>query len=108
MDIHLVGPATQHLLDEVDAEELGGHVLADPAAATEDGDAITDLVDLVEEVRDEEDRDAACGELADDAEELCDLVEVEARGRFVEDDDTCVDRDRPRDRDELLHRQRMT
>ena len=61
-----------------------GEVLADEPAVAQHRDAVADLVHLVEEVRDEQDRDAALLELADDAEELGHLVEVEARGRLVE------------------------
>ena len=95
--------AAEHLLHEVDAQQLRGEVLADEPAVAQHRDAVADLVHLVEEVRDEQDRDAALLELADDAEELGHLVEVEARGRLVEDEHPDVDRDRPRDRDELLH-----
>ena len=44
-----------------------------------------------------------CLQLADDAEQLGDLVEVEARGRLVEHEHLDVDGDGARDRDELLH-----
>ena len=82
-------------------------VLADELAVAQDGDAVADLVDLVEEVRDEQDRHAALLEVADDAEQLGALVEVQARGRLVEDEHPDVGRDRPRDRDQLLDRQRV-
>ena len=80
-----------------------GEVLADEPSVAQHRHAVADLVDLVEEVRDEQDRDAALLQLADDAEELGDLVEVEARGGLVEHEHPHVGRDRPGDRDELLH-----
>ena len=83
-----------------------GPVLADERAVAQDGDAVADLVDLVEEVRDEQDGDAALLELADHAEELGHLVEVQARRRLVEHEHLDVGGDRPRDRDQLLHGQR--
>ena len=82
-------------------------VLADELAVAQHGDAIADLVHLIEEVRYEQDGDAALLQLADDAEQLGDLVEVEARGRLVEHEHLDVDRDGARDRDELLHRERV-
>ena len=55
----LVELAADHLGDERFAGEVGGEVLADELAVAQDRDAVGDLVDLVEEVADEEDRDAA-------------------------------------------------
>jgi hypothetical protein len=58
-------------------------------------------------VRDEEDRHALLLERADDAEELGDLVGVEARGGLVEDEHLRLHVDRASDRDELLHGERV-
>ena len=99
------GAAAEHRLDQVDAQQLRRQVLADELAVAQHRDAVADLVDLVEEVRDEQDRHAALLEVADDAEQLGALVEVEARGRLVEHQHPDVGRDRPRDRDQLLDRQ---
>ena len=93
----------EHLLDEVDPQQLLGEVLADEPAVAQHRDPVADLVDLIEEVRHEQDRDAALLQLADDAEELGHLVEVEARRRLVEHEHLDVDRDRAGDGDELLH-----
>ena len=76
-DAHAGAPAdrdvvAEHRLHQVDAQQLGGEVLADELAVAQDGDAVADLVDLVEEVRHEEDRHTATLEVADDAEELAD------------------------------------
>ena len=54
-------------------------------AVAQDGDAIGYLVDLVQEMADEDDADAARGELAHDAEQDRNLVTVKTRGRLVED-----------------------
>ena len=70
-------------------------------------DAIGDLVDLVEEVGDEQDRDAVVAQAADDGEEPLDLVAVEARGRFVEDQHPRIDHHGAADRDELLDGDRV-
>ena len=96
-----------HLLHEVDAQQLLGEVLPHELAVAEHREAVADLVHLVEEVRDEEDRDALLLQRADDAEELGDLVGVEARGRLVEDEHLRLHVDRAGDRDELLHRERV-
>ena len=79
----------------------------DVAPVAEDGRAVAQLEDLVEAVADEQDRDAAVAQPADDAEQPLDLVGGQRRGRLVEDQDARLDRQRLRDLDELLvgHRQ---
>ena len=101
------GAASEHGLDQVDAQQLLGEVLADQLAVAQDRDPVADLVDLVEEVRDEQDRHAALLQVADHAEQLGALVRVQARGRLVEDEHPDVGRDGPRDRDQLLDRERV-
>ena len=96
-----------HLLHEVDAQQLLDEVLPHELAVAQHGEAVADLVHLVEEVRDEEDRDALLLQRADDAEELGDLVGVEARGGLVEDEHLRLHVDRSGDRNELLHRERV-
>ena len=96
-----------HLLHEVDAQQLLDEVLPHELAVAQHGEAVADLVHLVEEVRDEEDRDALLLQRADDAEELGDLVGVEARGGLVEDEHLRLHVDRTGDRHELLHRERV-
>ncbi len=68
---------------------------------------VAELEDLVQPVADEEDRDAAVAQAADDREQALDLVGRERRRRLVEDQDARVDRERLGDLDELLvgHRQ---
>src|SRR5207302_9939506 len=51
------------------------------------GDAVPDLRRLLEAVRDVEDRHAFRLELANDAEQVLDLVPGQGRGRLVHDDD---------------------
>jgi hypothetical protein len=94
--------APEHGLHQVDPEELAGEVLADELAVAQHRDAVADLVDLVEEVRHEDDRDAAFLEVADHAEQLGALVEVETRRGLVEHQDPGLGRDRAGDRHELL------
>ena len=100
---HVVHLLAEHGGDEVDARHLLDLVLADQLAVAHDGDAVADLIDLVEEVRDEDDADAAVLELAHHAEELLDLGLVERRGGLVEDEDLAVHVHGARDGDHLLH-----
>ena len=80
----------------------------DEPPVTEDRDPVGDGVDLVEEVRDEHDRDARATQLAHDPEQLVGLVGVEARGRLVEDQDPRRrDLERPGDGRHLLDRNRV-
>ncbi len=58
-----------HLGDQLELGQLGGRVLADQPAVAQHRHAVGDLVDLVQEVGDEQDRDAR-RELADDPEQL--------------------------------------
>ena len=63
---------------------------------------VGDLQRLLEMVGDVDDRDAAGGEVADDLEQHLDLGGAERRGRLVHDQDARIDRQRPRDLDDLL------
>ncbi len=81
--------------------------LADEAPVAQHRHAVGDLVDLVEEVRDEHDRDSLRRELTDHREELVDLALVEARRRLVEDQHLGRDVDRARDGHHLLHGERV-
>ncbi len=79
------------LADQLDLAELAGQVLADQPAVAQDRHPVGDLVDLVEEVRDEQDRDALVLEPPHHPEELLDLVGVQAGGRLVQDQHLGVD-----------------
>src|SRR5690606_30468652 len=56
--VEFVELAADHLRDELAAGEVLDGVLADERAVAQHGEAVGDLVDLVEEVRHEQDRDA--------------------------------------------------
>ena len=99
--------AAQHHPDQFEARQRRGVTRSDQLAVAQDGDAIGDLVDLVEEMGDEDDADAARGELAHDAEQDRDLVTVETRGRLVEDQHPRRQIDGAGDRDDLLDRDRI-
>ena len=62
-----------HLRHELEARQLGGEVLADEPAVAQHGDAVADVVHLVEEVGDEQHRDARRPDPLDDLEQLVDL-----------------------------------
>ena len=100
----LQGPS-DHLLHQVDAGQLGGEVLPDELPVAQDGHPVADLIDLVEEVRDEQDRHTLAAQRTQDVEQLGDLVGVQARGGLVEHEDPSVDHHRPADRDQLLDRE---
>src|SRR6188508_2968835 len=68
------------LADRLDPVDL------DEAALADDGDPVTSAVDLVDDVRRQEDGSAVVAGLADEAEERLLDERVEARGRLVEDE----------------------
>ena len=76
-------------------------------AVAQHRDAIGDRVHLVEEVGDEEDRQAFVAQPAQHGEQALDLLLVEARGRLVEDQHARLDAQRAGDRHHLLHRDRV-
>ena len=96
-----------HLGHHLQPGECGDRVLADELPVAQDRRAVGDRVDLVEEVGDEQHRDAARAQVADHPEELLHLVGVEAGGGLVEDQDGGVEVDRPGDGYQLLDGQRV-
>ena len=84
------------------ASSLRAGVFADELAVAQHRDAIADLVDLVEEVRDEQDGDALVAQAADQREQRLHFVGVEARGRLVEDQHARIGGDGARHGGELL------
>ncbi len=97
----------EHRRDQLHPVERGGRILTDQTAVAQHRHSVGDLVHLVEEVRDEQDRRAAVAQPAHHPEQFGDLVGVEAGRRFVEDQHPRRDRRRPRDRDQLLQRDRV-
>ena len=98
------------------ADHLGHHlqprqrrdlVLADQPAVAQDRRAVGDLVDLLEEVRDEQHRHPGVAQVADHPEQLAHLAGVEAGGGLVEDEHRGVEVDGPGDGHQLLDRQRV-
>ena len=105
--LEVVELAADHLGHQGVPGQLGDEVLADQGAVAQHGDPVGDLVDLVQEVGDEQDRDARVAQLADHAEELLDLVAVEAGRRLVQDEHLGLEHHGPADRDELLDGDRV-
>src|SRR3954464_4167431 len=81
---------------------LGGNRV-DALAAPQHGDAVGDLEDLVELVRDEDDAGAVLLQRLEDAEEVARLLGGEHRGRLVEDEDPRPAEERAQDLHALLH-----
>ena len=75
--------AADHQPHELGVVELGGRAGGDLAAVLEHRDRVAEVEDLLEPVRDVEDRDAARGEPRDDRVEQLDLVVGERGGRLV-------------------------
>ena len=76
-----------HLADELvgrDVADVGG---VDEGAVLEDGDPVAQVEDLLEPVRDVEDRDAALAQPLDEGVEQLDLVVGQRRGGLVHRDD---------------------
>ncbi len=94
------GPA-DHELDDLGHRDVGHVAGGDPRPIAQDGDAVADLHHLVEVMGDEEDADAAPGELADDAEELVGLTRRKGRSGLVEDEHARVGEQRPRNLHQL-------
>ena len=82
--------------------ELGDRRVSTCAPVAEHGDAVGELHDLVDAVRDVDDRDAVAGELPDDLEQPLAFGRRQGRGRLVHDQDAGVDRQRLGDLDQLL------
>ena len=97
----------RHQERETGVVELPRVVHAGLFAVAQDGHAPGDLHHLVEPVTDEEDREVAALQIADDRKERVDLRTRQGRGRLVHDDETGVLGDRAADRDQLAVRDRQ-
>ena len=89
--------APRDVLDQPLLGELLGAPRVDDAAVAHDRDVVGDLEDLVEAVRDVDDRDVALLEQPHDAVEVVDLCVRQRRGRLVEDEQACVGGEAPRE-----------
>ena len=85
-----------------------GRAGADIAAVAQDDEAIGDGLHFLDEVRDVDDRLPLRPQPPQQREEVFDVGAAEAARRLVEDEHAAADRQRPRDFDELLLRDRET
>ena len=83
-EIHLLAG---HRLDQRVLGQVGDRRGQDVPGVAQHGDGLADLVDLLQVVRDEEERHALRLQLAHPGEQPLDLVPVELRGRLVENDE---------------------
>ena len=91
-----------HRSDQGVVIELGHRCRDDPFPVAQHAHVIADLVDLLEVVRDVEDRDAALLHPAHPLEQPLDRVRLERSGRLVQDEDAGADREGAPDLDDLL------
>ena len=95
--------AAGHPADQVAGRGVAGRqVRRRGPAVLEHGDPVADLADLLQPVRDVDDRDALRGQLPDDPEQVAHLVVGEHRARLVHDDQPGLVGERPGHADDLL------
>ena len=94
--------AADHLAHEVVDRGVGDRAGGDVGAVAHDRDGVAQVEDLVEAVRDEQQRATLVAQAAGDGEEPLDLDAAERRGRLVHDEHLGVERDRLGDLDDLL------
>ena len=88
-------------------EQLLAAPLGDDAAEVDDHEPVGEELDLVQEVRGEQHRPAAVGEVAQQLAHPADPGRVEAVRRLVEDEDLGVAQQRVRDPQPLAHAERV-
>jgi hypothetical protein len=93
---------SQHHGYELKPRQLGNRPSAHEPAVAQNGDPVTNRIDLIEKMRDEHDSDAAALQIFEDAEEGPYFVRIEACRRLVEDQDLGREVHRTRDRHDLL------
>ena len=92
---------TGHRLNQLLARQRGNRRTDDMPCVAQHRHGLADLIDLLQMMRDEQEGHAFALQLADAAEQALDLVAVELRGRFVEDDEARAVRQCPRDLHQL-------
>ena len=104
LGIDLLDGAADHQADQIGLVDVGDGAGANFLAVAQAGPAIGDAENLVELVRDEENRAIVFFQLLDDDEEIADLARRQRGGRLVHDDDARVMRQRAGDLDQMLLR----
>lgn len=93
---------TQHHVDQRQPVEVGDRAAADVAAVPQHADAVSDGIDLIQKMRDEDDRKPPIPQPPDDTEQALHLLRIEAGRRFVKDQHLAGQRDGAGDGDDLL------
>ncbi|VXB91015.1 hypothetical protein CITRIK5_70212 [Citricoccus sp. K5] len=102
---HVRDLAAGHEPDQLRLRGLGDmEAVRGAAAVLDDGDAVPDLADLLQAVRDVDDGDALGRELADHPEQVLDLAGVQDGTGLIHDDQLGVPRERAGHADDLLVR----
>ncbi len=94
-------------MHKIEPRKCCGLALADELAVPQHGDAVTDGIDLIKKMRDEQNADTTSRELTHDAKQNVDFVRIEARGGFVQDQYARGHVDGPGNRDKVLHGHRI-
>ena len=84
-------------------EQVAQLALVDDRALADDRDAVAELLDLVQEVAREQDRDPVAGEPADEVAHVAHAGRVEAGRRLVEQQQPRLAQQRRRDPEPLAH-----
>src|SRR5208283_6177952 len=100
----LVDRPPDHQTDEFPLNGLSDQSFADLLAVAQTGPAVCDAEDLVELVRDEQDRPPVLFQTLDDAEQVLNLARRERCGRLVHNHDARVVRQGPGDLDHMFLR----
>ena len=99
---HGLEVAPEHRRDEMELVDVGHPARHHRAPVAHHRHPVADLIELVEPVGDEDDRDALGPQLPHDVEQNRDFAFVERRGRLVHDDELRLERHRAGDGDHLL------
>ena len=97
----------EHELDDLLLDARGDRHHPDGLAVAEHGGAVAERGDLQQAVRDEDDRAAGGGLVADGVEDALGEVGGQRRGHLVEEEDVGLDRQRPREVEDAERGQRQ-
>lgn len=76
--------AAQHHCDEFGSRQAADVACADETAVAQNRHSVGDIIDLIEEMGDDDDADAARAQVSEHPEQHLDLMGIEAGGRFVQ------------------------
>ena len=104
----LVDLPAHHLVDQLQARQIGGHVLAFQFAVAQNRDAVRDRIRLIQEMGHEENGNALGLELSQGFKQATDFVFIETGRRLVENQDLRLGAQGTGDGDHLLNGHRIT